>query len=415
MRYAEIYTAELMVYIFASHPNFMPMLKLNKPSQNAPASALGRFLVTGGVAAFILMLLVSAGLKAGYNFSFVSPAPYLALILSLVVIAVAATLSYIISHRLLPHLQMAAILDHPNERSLHQIPTPRGGGWAIVLVVAAGLAAQAVLKVAELPVIEIGLLIGLSPSVWVSWRDDRQGVGVGLRLLVQALAVLPIATIMLVTKMDDLPASFALCLLGIVVLWVGYLNLYNFMDGIDGLATAQASFLACGGLVLLAVAGTLWASWTLIPILGLIMGASLGFLPLNWRPAKVFLGDVGSICLGFLTGYVVLQLALMGYWAIAMTLPLYFLMDGGLTMLLRLRRGEKIWQPHRTHFYQRAAKAVGRHDVITLKIMGCNLLLCIIAVLSLLLAAPALCLVGPLVVAALLWHFSRIAGEAVAG
>src|SRR6202012_503206 len=104
----------------------------------------------------------------------------------------------------------------------------------------------------------------------------------------------------------------------------------------------------------------------------LLTGASLGFLVFNWHPAKIFAGDVGSVPLGYLTGFLLLVLAVHGQWAPALILPLYYLADTGITLAHRAARREKIWKAHREHFYQRATPGSARHDRIVLWISGVN-------------------------------------------
>ena len=115
----------------------------------------------------------------------------------------------------------------------------------------------------------------------------------------------------------------------------------------------------------------------------LLTGACLGFLALNWHPAKIFLGDVGSVPLGYLTGFLLISLAVKGCLAAAVILPLYYLADSGITLLRRLMKGEKIWQAHRRHFYQQAALALGRHDRVVYRIIIANIGLIAAALLSL--------------------------------
>src|SRR5262249_59322582 len=103
--------------------------------------------------------------------------------------------------------------------------------------------------------------------------------------------------------------------------------------------------------------------------------ASVGFLVWNWAPARIFLGDVGSVPLGYLLGFLLLALAWSGYWKIALILPLYFLADATITLCRRLVRGERVWRPHRTHFYQRAVQRGLGHADVVLRVIAANLLL----------------------------------------
>lgn len=271
------------------------------------------------------------------------------------------------------------ILDHPNARSSHARPVPRGGGWAIVFAVLAAL----VWNVARLPQGSgySWLMAGVALCALISWRDDRKGVPAGLRLCIHLAAAL-LGT--LVWPLDMLLFSGALPLAldrAIMVLgWAFYMNLYNFMDGIDGITGGETASLAAGVWVCLACAGLSLQGFDALS--ATLVGASLGFLVLNWHPAKIFLGDVGSVPLGYLTGFCLLALALKGQWAAAMILPMYYLADGGVTLLRRAMRGKKIWEAHREHFYQRAAAQWKRHDKVVRAILLTNAGLVALAVAS---------------------------------
>jgi UDP-N-acetylmuramyl pentapeptide phosphotransferase/UDP-N-acetylglucosamine-1-phosphate transferase len=155
-------------------------------------------------------------------------------------------------------------------------------------------------------------------------------------------------------------------------LW--FVNAFNFMDGIDGIAGAEAMAIGCG-IALLALfhldvvglgSGMLGAA---------VAGAALGFLAWNWQPAKLFMGDVGSVPLGYLLGWLLLNLAAAGYWVSALILPLYFLADASWTLLRRLVHGEKVWQAHREHFYQHAVQAGRSHQAVVLRVLVADLVL----------------------------------------
>ncbi|MBT5752563.1 MAG: UDP-N-acetylmuramyl pentapeptide phosphotransferase, partial [Rhodospirillaceae bacterium] len=136
-------------------------------------------------------------------------------------------------------------------------------------------------------------------------------------------------------------------------------NLFNFMDGIDGITGIEASTIGAGLFLLALFSGTDPG----IGIFGLtITAAALGFLWWNWPPARIFIGDVGSAPLGFLLGWLLLGLAISGAWAAALILPLAYLTDATWTLLRRLIRGEKVWQAHAQHFYQRALGLGMRHS-----------------------------------------------------
>ncbi len=157
------------------------------------------------------------------------------------------------------------------------------------------------------------------------------------------------------------------------LVWVWWINLFNFMDGIDGLAGSEAAAIG-GGLVLFATLGS-GADPALALLAAAILGAALGFLFWNWSPARIFLGDVGSAPLGYLTGFLLIGLAARGSWKIALILPLYFLADATITLLRRLVRGERVWQAHRQHFYQQAVQQGLGHAAVVRRVIAANLML----------------------------------------
>jgi UDP-N-acetylmuramyl pentapeptide phosphotransferase/UDP-N-acetylglucosamine-1-phosphate transferase len=192
-----------------------------------------------------------------------------------------------------------------------------------------------------------------------------------------------------------------------IVGWAWFINLYNFMDGIDGITCTETIAIATGACLLMT---TMNINDPFLDVLTLMLtGACLGFLALNWHPAKIFMGDVGSIPLGYLTGYALLTIAIHGHLIPALILPLYYLTDSGITIAKRALRGEKIWQAHRQHFYQRAARGLGRHDQVVFYIALANIAFIFAAILAA--TAPlqgALC--AAVIVAILLLKMHKSAG-----
>ena len=162
-------------------------------------------------------------------------------------------------------------------------------------------------------------------------------------------------------------------------LWLWFLNLYNFMDGIDGITGTESIALGLGiGLVA-------WLSGSaegLVALPLLLAAGAAGFLIWNWAPAKLFIGDVGSVPLGYLLGWLLLLLAADGHWASAAILPLYYLADASYTLIRRALRGEPFWRAHRQHFYQRAALARASHAAVVLQIMGLDAVLVGLALIA---------------------------------
>jgi UDP-N-acetylmuramyl pentapeptide phosphotransferase/UDP-N-acetylglucosamine-1-phosphate transferase len=306
-------------------------------------------------------------------------------------------------------LRRRAILDHPNERSSHQVPTPRGGGWAVVpVLVVAWIAAAAW---GDAPLAPTLILCGLALALGaLSWIDDLNHLAPLWRLLGQAAAV---AVALLAVPPPGvyfgglLPGPLDTLAAGL--LWVWYINLFNFMDGIDGIAGGEAATSGAGVAVVAVLAGL----GSMLPAFGLTLAAAaLGFLWWNWQPARIFLGDVGSVPLGFAIGWLLLTTAAHGQAVAALILPLYYLADATLTLGRRALKGEKVWRPHRRHFYQQAVQGGASHARVSASILVVDGLLVGLAAAAVLgWERPALA-GAALLVAALLVFLKRGAGAA---
>ncbi|PTB20703.1 glycosyl transferase [Trinickia symbiotica] len=232
--------------------------------------------------------------------------------------------------------------DIPNERSLHERPTPRVGGWGVVAVTVIGLAITA-------PRMWAITLATLSLAA-VSQIDDRRGLSARVRFAAHVGAVAAV--------MIAYPATLPWWMLAALALFLVWLvNLYNFMDGADGLAGGMA-FFGFGGYAVAALTNS-----PPTPELALacaaMAGAAAGFLLFNFHPARIFLGDIGSIPLGFLAGVVGYWGWRTGAWPIWFPAMAFapFIADASATLLRRLARGEKFWQAHREHYYQRMVRS----------------------------------------------------------
>jgi UDP-N-acetylmuramyl pentapeptide phosphotransferase/UDP-N-acetylglucosamine-1-phosphate transferase len=283
----------------------------------------------------------------------------------LVTVAVATGLLTCLTTRvLIPILAYREILDRPNERSSHRVATPRGGGIAVIGSI---LLAWVVLARAEsVPSGVVGIVLGAALLGAVSWFDDLRGLSPVVRLLPQAAAV-AIGILVLPGPRD------LLYLAAIGFLWIWWINLFNFMDGIDGLAGSEAAAIGAGLLLFGSVGAG--ADPALQAFVAAVTGAAIGFLVWNWSPARVFLGDVGSVPLGYVLGFLLLGWAVRGYWKIALILPLYFLADATITIARRLLRGERIWQAHREHFYQQAVRRGLSHAAVVKRVIAADLVL----------------------------------------
>ena len=308
-------------------------------------------------------------------------------------------------------LMRHGVVDRPNKRSSHTDAVPRGGGIAVVGVL---LAAWLGLWLSD-------ACRGCGTLLWVvlasalllaaiSWLDDlRGGLPVLSRLAVQVIAVgagiasLPGDALVFQGALPDL-LDHALA----AAAWLWFVNLFNFMDGIDGISGAEGASLGLGAF-LLVLLGVVPAG--LGPLGLALAGVSLGFLLWNWNPAKIFLGDVGSVPLGYLAGWLLLALAAEGAWQAALLLPAYYLGDATFTLLRRLLRGRRVWQAHREHFYQRVVAAGWSHARATALIAGNNLLLLGLALASQQgpAAAGVALAAGALLVASLMWYLHAAA------
>ena len=273
---------------------------------------------------------------------------------------------------LIPILRRRDMLDYPNERSSHFDPTPRGGGIAVTISIL--LAWIALHKVGLVASSFVSIALGTSLLAFVSWIDDLRGLSPGMRLVAQGAAV-TIGILVLPSTRSALEAWLGSTLFFVAagLVWVWWINLFNFMDGIDGLAVSEAAAI-CSGLLLFALVGD-GADPAAALLAAGIIGAAIGFLVWNWSPARIFLGDVGSVPLGYLSGFLLLDLASRGRWKIVLILPLYFLADATITLLRRLLAGERVWEPHRQHFYQQAVRNGLPHSAVVKRVIAANLLL----------------------------------------
>jgi len=303
----------------------------------------------------------------------------LALILFAVVTAVASDILVGLVRR---ELLRRDIMDRPNERSSHDTPTPRGGGIGLMTALLPAWIAGAFLF-APGPLTTADWLLPLAAAALagVSWIDDLRDLGALPRLAAQFAAA--IAGVLVLPGMvfqglfpPWLDATLA------VIGWVWFVNLFNFMDGIDGISGVESIAIAAGvvltGVVLSIVPGGMTAQALAVA------AATAGFLAWNWHPAKIFLGDIGSVGLGYLLAWLLLALAAMGEWEAALILPLYYLADATITLLRRLARKEKVWQAHREHYYQQAVQNGRSHARVSAAVATTNL-----ALVALALAAAA--------------------------
>jgi len=263
----------------------------------------------------------------------------------------------------------ARLIDIPNERSSHAVPTMRGGGLAIVIVC---LGLYTVLGLVGILTINWSFIIGASMVAAISYLDDLYSLSAWIRLIAHAVAA---AILIYGTALDKihLPGADILAGVGWIshVVWflwiVWMINAFNFMDGIDGIAGAQGIVAGLGWVAF----GILLGDPALYLFGGIIALSCLGFLMHNWSPAAIFMGDVGSAFLGY--SLAAMPLTPIGHakspgWLMpaALSFLWLFFFDSVYTFVRRAVRGEKVWLAHREHLYQRMVIAGYEHGEVTL-------------------------------------------------
>lgn len=266
------------------------------------------------------------------------------------------------------------LIDQPNHRSSHVIPTPRGGGIAFVVAFLSAIPCAMYLDVLILPVVMPIISGGIFVAL-LGFLDDHHGIGTMLRFIGHFIAAI-IALFFLGSMPSisfaswSLPTSFFLDSFAVIYL-VWLLNLYNFMDGVDGLAGVEALSI-CLGVVLID-----WCCGDFVLIyLPLMLAAGVtGFLVWNFPKACIFMGDVGSGFLGLVFGIMSIQSAMVNsryFWSWVILLGV-FIVDATLTLLLRFFRGDKVYEAHRRHAYQHAAQYFGGHVWVTVGVLILNM------------------------------------------
>lgn len=270
-----------------------------------------------------------------------------------------------------------SLLDIPNERSSHDVPTPRGGGMAVVAVFLAGLIALG--GTGFMPVFLFWGLFGAGVvAALIGWADDRKDIPARFRLAGHFAAAA--WALFWLGGLPPLPMFGADINLGLVghilaaVYLVWLLNLYNFMDGINGIAGIEAITVCAGGVVLYILSQVQAEGMCMLPLL--LAAASAGFLVWNFPQAKIFMGDAGSGFLGLTLGVLSIGAGWAGpelFWGWVILLG-SFIVDATITLLQRALRGEKVYEAHCSHAYQHAAKKYGSHVPITLAYGAINVL-----------------------------------------
>lgn len=312
------------------------------------------------------------------------------LLLGLAIIAVAGLAGWVGALLIRHHAARLGLVQAANARSSHTVPTPTGGGLAIAIgSTLSGLAMLLALPLTTATVLLAGLAIAI-----IGFIDDRKPISARRRLFAQILCfalvvgALPLDGFAYATGLvwSDTALFLTLTLGG--VLWI---NLFNFMDGIDGLAGSEAIFILLAALLVIGLGNPVLAAHPLIWWMAGTAAATSGFLLLNWSPARLFMGDAGSTFLGLMIGFFLIITCATGWISLPQWLLLMaaFLADALATLLRRLIRREPVWQAHRRHAYQRLATRFG-HARVTLGYLGLDIL----ALLPLALLAGAMPALG---------------------
>ncbi len=290
---------------------------------------------------------------------------------SILLTALVFALSFALLRLLLLPATQRWFLDHPNQRSLHAFPVPRTGGLGVVPALAVGM------LLAGAGALAVALAVGL---MFLSVLDDWKPLPASWRLLGHFAAA---GAFVLVC----LPGAgwLELALLVLAVAWM--INLYNFMDGADGLAGGMAVIGFCAYAAAAGLAGDATLGVTSV----CVAAAAAAFLMFNFPPARIFMGDSGSIPLGFLAA----ALGLLGWrdgsWPLWFPLIVFapFVVDASVTLARRAFRGERFWQAHRSHYYQRLVLTGWSHRRLAVAEYGLMLVSAVAALLALRQSAPA--------------------------
>lgn len=286
-----------------------------------------------------------------------------------------------------PWLQRYA-LARPNARSSHTIPTPQGGGVAVVIAVAAVIVLFAL---SGAPAFRepwvVSVLVALGALAVAGAIDDIKPLPVLPRFVLQvAVAALLVMTLPGEARvLPVIPVVIERGLLVVALVW--FINLTNFMDGIDGMTVAEMVPI-CVALAILGLSGMVPAMGRALPVVLALTGALIGFAPFNRHVARLFLGDVGSLPIGALVGWLLIVLAASGQLYAAIILPLYYVADATITLLRRWRNGEKLSQAHRSHFYQHAVQRGFSVPEVTTRVLALNAALGVLAITTIVTRVP---------------------------
>lgn len=276
------------------------------------------------------------------------------------------------------------LVDKPSVRRIHHTSIPRGGGVGFIITLIISLMCIEYCAFNNVDTAAIKILIPTAFIAIVSFVDDIRTLPITVRLLAHITCASYVVYQFLLPKTlfhGELPESIDLVLM--IVGLVAFLNIYNFLDGIDGITGLESIHISITLIILCYLKyDVILHVHLIITIAVIILAFSIAFLIFNWHPATIFIGDVGSIGLGFIIGFCLLLLSVSSWhlFASSTIACLYYLADGGITILTRLMNGEKIWEPHLKHFFQKAVKNGYTQKQVLLRISACNFLLMLLSI-----------------------------------
>lgn len=314
----------------------------------------------------------------------------------------------IITHYAIDFFTYFNIVDKPSSRRAHNKITPRCGGVSIVFTFCLSLLIREKIEYGAFD-ISLRLIIPLILIAFVSLLDDIWDISILLRLITHIIVSAIVIYLFLYPRTlfyNELP-EYLDYFFSVFVLTT-FINIYNFMDGIDGITSAESIHLSVTAIIL----SILRYEYIICPELIftgsiIVLGCSIAFIKYNWSPSKIFLGDVGSISLGLIIGLILILLAAseQRLFVSCIIASLYYIADGVGTILIRLVKLQKIWLPHLNHFFQQATRKNMSHKEVTTKIAICNFILMILSISALYYPISAMAL-ALICVTIILIHFS---------
>lgn len=274
-------------------------------------------------------------------------------------------------------------VDIPGDRRIHNVVTPRGAGLALVIVFIISLVGFEYYTFNTLS-FSFKLILPFALISIISFIDDIKGLSILIRLIFHFVSTVLVLYFFLFPKTlfhEELPSYIDSIIT--IIGFVAFLNIFNFLDGIDGITSIESIHISITLMILCYIKYDIILNVDLVIIISVIVFSfSVAFLIFNCPPASIFIGDVGSISLGFIIGFCLILLSVSSWHLFASSIItcLYYIADGGITILIRLMQKEKIWQPHLKHFFQRAVKNGYTQKQVITRIAICNFCLMLLAV-----------------------------------